>query len=116
MMRVHIAHEFAVRSPDGRRLPGEDLHKEGERLMEELLTLEEINEDVEDAATSTEADRGVVIVELLVTAGSAGDALTKFLTIARTAIHAIGGATPGWDTPAQQRADYEPQGVQLEYA
>jgi hypothetical protein len=115
MIQMHIVHEFAVRSRDGRRLPPQVLHENGEAIMGALLDLEDCNDDVCDAATSSETDRGVIIVELLVTANSEAEALNKSLTIARTAIHATGGSTPGWTDPAHPTADFEPQNYQLEY-
>lgn len=114
-MQVHIAHEFAVRSRDGASLPAEELHSEGARLMEALLDLEKVDDDIADATTSTDADRGAVVAEMLVSADEEGAALRTFLAVVRTAIHAIGGATPGWDGEADQGVDYRPQGVQLEY-
>lgn len=116
MMLVHIAHEFAVRSREGNRLPAETLHNEGERLMDALLDLENCNDYVTDATTSSDADRSVITVELLVTADDLDTALTKFLGVARTAIHTIGGVTDGWgDAGREQRAAYRPKNVQLEY-
>lgn len=84
--------------------------------MEALLDLEEVNDDIADATTSSEADRGIVTAEMLVTAPEEGEALNTFLTVVRTAIHAIGGATPAWESAAEQVVDYRPRGVRLEYA
>jgi hypothetical protein len=115
MMQVHIAHEFAVRDYDtGKRLSADDLHGEGERLMDALLDLEEVNADVTDVATATDADRGVVTAEMVVSAAEMTDAVAKFQVVARTAIQAIGGATPGWER-TDSGANYEPTALQLEY-
>lgn len=116
MMRVHIAHEFAVRSREGARLASDKLHDEGVRLMDALLKLEACNEDIEDATTYTDALRGIVTAELLVTADNEMAAVEKSLTIIRTAIHDIGGATPSWNEPVDQRSDYQPKSMQLAYA
>ncbi|MFC6019790.1 hypothetical protein ACFP2T_26725 [Plantactinospora solaniradicis] len=113
-MQVHITHEFAVRMPEGSRLPTEDLHQEGERLMEALLDLENCNEDVGDVATSSDAARGAVVAELVVTAVDEAAAVEKATTVIRSAIHTIGGSTAGWDRPSEQGADYHPKAVQLE--
>jgi hypothetical protein len=64
--------------------------------MGALLGLEVYNEDIEDSATYSEADRGVVVADLMVTAADEDEVLTKSSTVVRTAIHAIGGTAPGW--------------------
>jgi hypothetical protein len=115
MIRVEICSEFSVRAIDGARLAPEDLHAQGERLMEALLDLERINPDVTDSTTASEADRGVVLVETLVTAETEAEALSKAHVFARTAIHTIGGSTPGWDdNPSTPTAEYQPRRTQLE--
>ena len=90
---LQVAWEFHLDPPER---DAERFHAEGERLMGELLTLEECNPDVVDPAVSTEFDRNVVLVELVVVAGDLPAALDKALSVVRTAIHAIGGATPDW--------------------
>lgn len=115
MIQVHIVHEFAVRTRSGDRLPTHELHEQGERLMHALLDLEACNEDVTDAATSSEAERGLVVAELVVTADDEGAAVGKFMEVVRTAIHATGGVTRGWPAPVQAEVDYLPQAMQCEY-
>ncbi|MBC9001313.1 MULTISPECIES: hypothetical protein [Micromonospora] len=114
MIQVQIGRHFDVRTTEGRRLTAEDLHVEGERLMQALLDLEACNEDVSDAATATDATQGRVLVELLITADSEAEAVEKSLMITRTAIHAIGGATP-WEAADDLGADYRPREMLLEY-
>lgn len=117
MIEVQIARQFEVRSTDGRRLTAEQMHAEGERLMQALLDLEKCNTDFCDSSTASDADRGTIVVELMVTAASETAAVEKSLTLARTAIHTIGGLTP-WDVapdPAEPTTDYRPRNVQLEY-
>lgn len=114
MIQVQIARHFDVHAADGRRLQAEELHAEGERLMQALLDLEKCNDDFCDSATASDADRGTVLVELLITTDSETEAIEKSLTICRTAIHAIGAATP-WETHVDPSADYRPRDVQLEY-
>jgi hypothetical protein len=116
MKQFHIAHVFAVRTRDGARLSAGDLHGEGTRLMDALLDLEQINDDTSDATTSSDSTQGTITAELLVWADGEVDALEKCLTVLRTAIHTIGGNTPGW--PGQpvgvsQRPSYQPGSVQL---
>ncbi|GAA1865017.1 hypothetical protein [Asanoa iriomotensis] len=114
MIEVQIVRQFHVRRLDGSRLEAGELHGEGERLMGALLELEACNADVRDPSTASDADSGVVTVELLIRAESEVAALEKSKTVARTAIHAIGGATPWESTPART-IDYVPRNVLLEY-
>lgn len=114
MIQVQIASHFDVRAADGRQLEAVQIHGEGERLMQALLDLEKCNPDISDSATASDADRGTIVVELLVTAESETAAFAKALTVCRTAIHAIGGATPSSST-RDPSADYRPRDVQLEY-
>lgn len=114
MINVQIARHFDVRTADGRRLTTDRLHFEGERLMAALLDLEACNEDVCDATTATDTTESMVLVELLVTAESEAEAVDKSLMFTRTAIHAIGGATP-WEAADDRGADYRPREVLLEY-
>lgn len=76
----------------------DDLHTLGESLMVELLKLEGCNEGVSDAGTATDAVRGVVSVELVVQGTGFEQTLQKTLDVVRTAIHAVGAATPDWPT------------------
>jgi hypothetical protein len=83
--------------------------------MDAMLDLERCNPDVADVTTSSDAGRGLVAVELVVSAPDEGAAVSKFLEVVRTAIHATGGATPGWPGPTRAKVDYSPQNVQIEY-
>lgn len=114
MVQVQIIHEFGVRAAGGARLATDELHAEGERLMQALLDLEKCDPDFTDSATATDADRGTVTVELLITAETETEALAKSLTIARTAIHTIGGATSAWDDPPDPTSEYQSRSHQLE--
>lgn len=115
MIKVHVTHEFHVHHLGGSPLAADDLHREGERLMEALLALEACNDDIADVTTCSEADRGIVIAEMLVVAGDEGEAVNKAKVVTRSAIHTIGGATPEWEESADRHADYRPAGVKLEY-
>jgi hypothetical protein len=120
MMQFFIAHGFDVQDQDGKRLPAEELHDRGTELMDALLDLEKCNDDIADSTTSSQADHGVVVVELLVTAANEAEALAKFMNITRTAIHTAGGSTRFWSEPSAEpsapNADYRPDKVQLEHA
>jgi hypothetical protein len=90
---MHVVWDFTLcpTQPDV-----ELFHATGERLMQELLKLEELNSYVADPAVSTEADRGGIVVELVTSSPDYATALQRALDVVRTAIHAAGGATPGW--------------------
>lgn len=94
-LAMQIAWEFYLDPPVDST---EEFHDIGERLMEELLKLEKCNDGVHDAAVSTEHDRGVVMVELLVLGDELVPTIQKALDVVRTAIHAVEGATPTWPT------------------
>jgi hypothetical protein len=70
MIQLHICAPFDVRRTNGESLSATELHGEGERLMEALLDLEKCNDEFCESSTATDADRGTVLVELLMTAES----------------------------------------------
>jgi hypothetical protein len=75
----------------------DELHAHGELLMQQLLKLEECNTDFTDSTVSTDARANTLTVDLLVLDATEPAAiLQRALDIARTAIHAAGGATPRW--------------------
>ena len=86
----------------------EAFHQIGARLMSELIPLEEINTDVVDPAVSTEADRGAVVVELIIRGDDFSAVLQQALDVIRTAVHAIGGGTAGWPTADELGFEYRP--------
>jgi hypothetical protein len=73
----------------------------GERLdplMETLLDLEEADPDIEDPDLAADLSTGHVDVQMVVEADDPAAAMVKALATLRSAIHAIGDATPGWET------------------
>jgi hypothetical protein len=118
-MRFLIAHGFDVQDQSGMALPAEDLHARGVAVMDALLALEKCNDDIADATTYSEAENGIVVVEMLVTAANEADALRKFMDVTRTAIHTAGGSTRFWSEPGigptSPNADYRPDKLELEY-
>jgi hypothetical protein len=67
-------------------------------LADALYDLDTADPVVTDTdLTASLADRRV-IVSMVVDADDPADAATKALCAVRTAIHAIGDATPGWET------------------
>jgi hypothetical protein len=89
-----VSVEFSVRLPPEH--DRETFHAHGERVMEELLKLEACNDDVTDAAVSTNSAESTIIIELAVLGLSGEAALKRALDIMRTAAHAAGAGTPGW--------------------
>jgi hypothetical protein len=102
---MHVVWELYL---DPRQEDAEVLHHIGARLMSELMPLEEIDTNVVDPAVSTEADRGAIIVELMIRGEDFAAVLQQALDMIRTAIHAIGGGTAGWPTPDDLGFEYRP--------
>jgi len=114
-MQMQLVSDFLVRTLSDEMLTSEQLHTQGERLMEALLDLEGCNPQMSTPATASDAKNGVVTVELLMEASEASEAVRLADAITRTAIHAIGGATPDWDALRTSATRFEPQNVQVEY-
>lgn len=95
-------------------LKTDELHREGERLMEALLDLETCNPDALSCATTSDGIRGVIGAELTIDADSLDASIAKSLVIVRTAIHTIGGRQPDWAVPQHPESSFEPKGLQLE--
>lgn len=67
-------------------------------LMEALLDLEAADAAVEDPDLAADISTGHVDVQMIVEASDPAAAMVKALATLRSAIHAIGDATPGWET------------------
>ena len=67
-------------------------------LMEALLDLEEADAAITDPDLAADMTTGCVDVQMIVDADDPAAAMVKALATLRAAIHAIGGATPGWET------------------
>ncbi|HEX6519622.1 MAG TPA: hypothetical protein VF070_06335 [Streptosporangiaceae bacterium] len=68
-------------------------------LMDALLTLEAAADAViEDPDLTADLSSGRVEVQMVVDAGDPAAAMVTALAALRAAIHAIGDATPGWET------------------
>ncbi|WP_433369031.1 hypothetical protein ACQPZX_42700 [Actinoplanes sp. CA-142083] len=117
MVELQLELVFSVRDRKGRPLPPEQLHDEGARLMEALLDLEKCNDNMRDSATSSDTEAGQVTVDFLVSEESDSKAVDSALTLCRTAIHAIGGATPNWPSESSATAgtDFVPTKVEFDY-
>ena len=117
MVDLQLELMFSVCDRDGRVLPPEELHSQGELLMGALLDLEKCNDGVRDPATSSDAEAGTVTVDLFVAAVTDAEAVACAMNVCRTAIHAIGGSTPTWpaDTDDTHATDFTPRNVQFDY-
>lgn len=94
------------------------LDEHTDKLMDELLDLEECNTNMHDPSVGAELSTGTVDVLMLVDA-PVDDAVKISRDIIRTAIHAAGGWTPQWDDDRavpMHTVEYEPQGAELAYA
>jgi len=86
--------EFGVHLADG--ASPNDLHAQGQRVMEELLKLEQCTDDFTDSGVSTDSSEMTVTVDLMVLGLTGPPALQRALDIVRTAAHAAGAATVNW--------------------
>ena len=69
-------------------------------LMSALLDLEAADPSVVDPDLSADIVSGHVEVQMVIEAGDPAEAMVRALATLRSAIHAIGDATPGWETEA----------------
>jgi len=69
-----------------------------EPLMDALLDLEKADAAIEDPDIAADVSSGHVDVQMIVDADDPALAMVKALATLRAAIHAIGDATPGWET------------------
>lgn len=67
-------------------------------LMEALLAIEATDAAIEDPDLAADLSTGIVDVQMTVDAPDPAEAMVKALATLRSAIHAIGDATPGWKT------------------
>ncbi len=89
---VRVAVEFRARM--SHPLRRDEFHAEGERVMAELLKLEDSG--FADAAVSTDHAGGTMTLEGLFQLEGDVDVMEKPLAIFRCALHATGGHTPDW--------------------
>jgi hypothetical protein len=107
---------FAVRYRNGEMLSADILAHESQRLMDELLKLEECNNNLHAPTTSSDADDGTVEIAVGVITENASESMQFARDIARTAIHAICGRTPNWDSASDiERTDCRPESEQFDY-
>jgi hypothetical protein len=69
-----------------------------EPLMDALLDLEEADAMIADPDLAADTVTGRVDVQMIVDADDPAAAMVRALATVRAAIHAMGDATPGWET------------------
>ena len=67
-------------------------------MMDALLDLEEADTAIEDPDIAADVSTGGVDVQMIIEADDPALAMVKAFATLRAAIHAIGDATPGWET------------------
>jgi hypothetical protein len=67
-------------------------------LMEALFDLEAADAAIADPDLAADLSTGCVDIQMIVDAPDPAAAMVKALATLRAAIHAIGDATPGWET------------------
>ena len=76
--------------------PGADLGKAIDQVTDQLALIDERTPKFLDYAVSSDAADNTVVFEITVDAGDEMGALAGAASWVRAAIHATGGATPGW--------------------
>jgi hypothetical protein len=67
-------------------------------LMDALLALEAADAAIEDPDVTADLSSGLLDVAMIVDGDDPAAAMVRALATLRAAIHAIGDATPGWQT------------------
>ena len=67
------------------------------KLMEELLALEDAGCGIHSSAVSADLGASQIAIEVSVDADSKTTAVSVAQSCIRAAVHAAGGATPGWE-------------------
>lgn len=73
-----------------------DLRDAIDGVTEQLAVIDEATPELLDYAVSSDACDNTVVFEVTVDAADQMEALAGAVSWVRTAIHAAGGATPGW--------------------
>ena len=95
-MTISCEWEFPVAGPDS----DEQLQVRGDHVMSALLDLESADPRITDSAVSLDEGTKLMTIGLVVTGVDYEETVTHALTSIRAAIHAAGGSTPNWVTPA----------------
>jgi hypothetical protein len=76
--------------------PSADLGEAIDQVTDQLALIDERTPEFLDYAVSSDAASNTAVFEMTVDAADEMDALAGAVSWARAAIHATGGATPGW--------------------
>lgn len=91
---IHVALEFQLGSPAP--ISAKAFLGRAEALMDELLVLEDTDPEIGDTSVGGDVDALTLTVDMIVFTDNQLDAAIKAMCTARTAIHALGDATPTW--------------------
>lgn len=81
-----------------------DLHEHVDTVAEQMASTEQCNSNLLDFSIGADAETGEVEIEVTVQAESVEDALATGISWIRSAIHAAGAGTPGWEDGAAAAA------------
>lgn len=91
MTTFYLSGEFA-----GLPIKGDELDEFTDELMDQLLELED-RPHIADPSVGASLAAGTFEVDLTIEAADSVAAHTCFMTTLRTALHAMGMGTPGWE-------------------
>lgn len=80
----------------GQPVADELFHTRATQLMDELMALSECNPEVVDPVVSSDAQKSVLTVEIIISTDDQIEAVNKALTLLRTGLHAAGAKSAGW--------------------
>ena len=91
--------------------PGADLGKAIDQVTDQLASVDERTPEFLDYAVSSDAMDNTVVFEITVDAVDEMEALAGAVSWVRAAIHATGGATPGWSVGSVGSVSVTPAAV-----
>lgn len=109
---THVSADFDVQLAAGL-----GLHEQGEQLMTVLVDMQAHTPDLLDCGTSSNVAESRLTLFGTIDTSDEAYALQRALHIFRTAIHTIGGATPGWPGDEDARravSQFRKHAMQLE--
>jgi hypothetical protein len=91
--------------------PGSDLGSAIDHVTDQLALIDEQTRELLDYAVSSDATDNSVVFEVTVDAADELEALAGAVSWVQAAIHATGGATPGWSVGAMGKVSVTPLAV-----
>jgi hypothetical protein len=92
-MHASVVLRIALCDRDKGRLPAQELHDRAERLMEELLAIEEAGARISDVATSSDSDEASILIEARVSGADETSVVQTFVECFEIAIRESLSAT-----------------------